>query len=598
MSRTFRGVPARSASVLIVIVFMALLFAIQLINLQVVSAAAMNEESASKRAVPDVIKSVRGDIVDRNGEVLATTDERYDVQLSPKNTKVNGGSFYRKVEGGGIGTVEVTSAQAFEEIGAITGQSGAEIQKIVDDALEEDPKSDFAYVKRGIDLSQLQQLKALDVDWLTFASHHKRVYPNGAVGGNLVGFSGADEEAQAGIELSQDECLAGVDGEEHYERSMDGVPLPGSVVTTREVQNGGTVELTIDRDLQWQAQQIINTQTESVGAEWGYLTIMDAKTGELLAIAEDGSVDPNDVDASEPDKRDARSYIRPYEPGSTFKAVTAAALIDSGTATPTSQHLTPMRWIPEEGVTFGDSTIHDEMPWTLTGILTESSNVGTAYFGTQMSNEERFEYYQKFGFGISTDSGMPMEDSGLLYEPDEWDRQSVYNITFGQAISSTIIQTAGAYQALANDGVRIPPTLVKSCTSADGTVTTYDHGKPVRAVSEESADTVLRMLETVVTHGWYSDLAVIPGYRIAGKTGTAEQSDGEGGYRPDYVNSFAGIFPADDPQYVAVASIAFPSSGDGGTAAIAAFTESAEATIRAFHVPPSTGSLDPYPIEY
>lgn len=598
MNRTFRGVPARSASVLVVIVFMALLFAIQLINLQVVSASALNEESASKRAVPDVIKSVRGDIVDRNGEVLATTDERYDVQLSPKNTKVNGGMFYRKVEGGGIGTVEVTSEQAFEEIGAITGQSGAEIQKIVDDALEADPKSDFAYVKRGIDLAQLQKLKALDIDWLTFASHHKRVYPNGAVAGNLVGFSGADEEPQAGVEVSQNECLAGVDGEEHYERSMDGVPLPGSVVTTREVENGGTVQLTIDRDLQWQAQQIINTQTENVGAEYGYLTIMDAKTGELLAVAEDGSVDPNDVDASEPDKRDARSFIRPYEPGSTFKAVTAAALIDSGTATPTSQHLTPMRWEPEEGVTFGDSTVHDEMPWTLTGILTESSNVGTAYFGTQMSNEERYKYYQKFGFGISTDAGMPVEDSGLLYEPSEWDRQSVYNITFGQAISSTIIQTAGAFQALANDGVRIPPTLVKSCTNDDGSVTTYDHGKPVRAVSEETADSVVRMLETVVTHGWYSDIAVVPGYRIAGKTGTAEQSDGEGGYRADYVYSFAGVFPADDPQYVAVASIGFPSSGEGGVAAITAFREGAEATIRAFHVPPSTGELDPYPIEY
>ncbi|MEV8337957.1 penicillin-binding protein 2 [Leucobacter sp. NPDC077196] len=594
-----RGSSLRRVIALGIIVVASLVFLVRLVDVQVVSAAALNEDAKDKRAVPVAIPSVRGDIVDRDGEVLATTDERYDVQLSPKNTRLNDGVFYRLDAERGVGTVEVTAAQAFEEIGEVTGQSGEEIQKIVDDALAENSKSDFAYVQRSIDLTQLNALKALEIPWLTFESQHTRTYPNGAVGGNIVGFSGADDVPQAGVELSQDACLTGVDGTETYERSEDGVALPGSVVVTRKVQDGGTVQLTIDRDLQWEAQQAINQQVQSVGAAYGLLTVMDVKTGELVAIAEDGSVDPNDVDASDPTKREARSFTSPYEPGSTFKTITAAALIDQGVATPASQNLTPDYLEPEPGVRFGDAFNHPEMPWTLTGILTQSSNVGTSMLGAQLSPETRYDYLKRFGIGTATEAGMPVEDSGLLYAPEDWDRQTSYNTMFGQGLSSTVVQTAGVYQTIANQGVRVPPSVVKDCVAADGSTTTPEHGDPVTAVSESTAADVMGMLETVTTEGWFSDLISIPGYRVAGKTGTAEQVDPATGlYRTDYVHSFAGIFPADDPQYVAVASIAFPTAGDGGVAALTAFRQAAEATIRTFHIPPSTGEFTPLPTEY
>ena len=594
-----RGSSLRRAIALAIIVVAAIVFLVRLVDVQVVSAAALNEDAKDKRAVPVAIPSVRGDIVDRDGEVLATTDERYDVQLSPKNTRLNDGVFYRFDTERGVGTVKVTAAQAFEEIGAVTGQSGEEIQKIVDDALSDNPKSDFAYVQRSIDLTQLNALKALEIPWLTFESQHTRTYPNGAVGGNIVGFSGADDVPQAGVELSQDACLTGVDGTETYERSEDGVALPGSVVVTRKVQDGGTVQLTIDRDLQWEAQQAINQQVQSVGAAYGLLTVMDVQTGELVAVAEDGSVDPNDVDASDPAKREARSFTSPYEPGSTFKAITAAALIDQGVATPASQNLTPDYLEPEPGVRFGDAFNHPEMPWTLTGILTQSSNVGTSMLGAQLDAETRYDYLKRFGVGIATQAGMPVEDSGLLYEPGDWDRQTSYNTMFGQGLSSTVVQTAGVYQAIANKGVRVPPSVVQECVEADGTTTAPEHGEPVTAISESTAAEMMGMLETVTTEGWFKDLIAIPGYRIAGKTGTAEQVDPATGlYRTDYVHSFAGIFPADDPQYVAVASIAFPTAGDGGVAALTAFRQAAEATIRTFHIPPSTGEFQPLPTEY
>ncbi|UBH06362.1 penicillin-binding protein PbpB [Leucobacter sp. Psy1] len=597
--RSLRIPRGRRLLALVAIFAVAIIFVIRLADVQLVSAAALNADARDKRAVPVTIPSVRGDILDRNDSVLASTDELYDVQLSPKNTRINGGKFYRQEVDGGIGTVEVTNAEAYAEIGEITGQSADEIAKIVDDALENDPKSDFAYVTRSVDLTQLNRLKELMIPWLTFESHHERSFPNGAVAGNLIGFSGYGEEPQSGVELSQDACLTGKDGQEEYERSEDGVPLPGSVVVTEQAEDGGDVKLSIDRDLNWQAQQIINEQVEEVSAEWGYLVIMDVRTGELVAVAEDGSVDPNDVSASDPAKRESRSFVSPYEPGSTFKAVTAAALIDQGLADPSTQQLTPGQWEPEPGVRFGDATAHGEERWTLNGIMVNSSNVGISMLGDRLDSATLYDYITKFGVGESTHAGMPLEDSGMLFPADQWDRQTSYNIRFGQGVSTTIVQTAGIYQAIANGGERIPPTLVESCTKPDGTVTKPDHGDPVQAISGETAGTMMHVLESVANESWVKDHVSIPGYRIAGKTGTAEQSDGQGGYRSDYVSSFAGIFPADDPQYVAVASVAFPANPEnGGLAATAAFREAAEATIRTFHIPPSSGKYDPLPVNY
>lgn len=593
-----RPLAARRLIAMTLVIAGAIVFTIKLIDVQIVSASELNSDAYEKRGVPVTIPSVRGDIIDREGVVLATTDERFDVQLSPKNVRLNGGKFWRASSTGGVDTVQVTAEEAFAEIAAVTRQSPEEIEKIVDDALKENPKSDFAYVIRAVDLSTLNALKALSIPWLTFSTNNQRTYPNGAVAGNLVGFSGSDGEPLAGIELSQNECLSGVNGEETFERGADGVKLPGSQVITQPVQNGGTVQLTIDRDLQFEAQQAINNEITKTGAEWGLITIMDAKTGELLAVAEDYSVDPNDVDASSPERREARSFTSPYEPGSSFKTLTAAALIDQGAATPLTQNLTPDSIAPEPDVAFSDYFRHGAIPFTLTGILVKSSNVGIAMVGSRLSEDTRHEYLQKFGIGQPTNSGMPAESSGVLHDVADWDRQTSYNTMFGQGLSSTIIQTASAYQAIANDGVRIPPTLVKGCTAEDGTFTEHNAGEPVRVVSSETAAQTRHMLEAVTHQDWIIEPLSIPGYRLGGKTATAEQSNGQGGYRSDFVYSFAGMLPMDDPKYVIVASVAFPKGGVGAVIATRTWNAAAKATIRTFHLPPSSGSYDPLPEQY
>lgn len=587
-----RPLAVRRLIAMAVVLVGALVFTVRLVDLQVVQAATLNAEALDKRGVPETIPSLRGDIVDRNGVVLATTDERYDVQLSPKNVRLNGGKFWRTSE------EQVSAEQAFAEIGTVTGQSAEEIGKIVDDALAEDPKSDFAYVKRSVDLTALNALKELDIPWLTFDVNHQRTYPNGAVAGSLVGFIGSEGQPQAGIELSQDECLVGVDGEETYEKGADGVRLPGSVVVTKTAENGGTVQLTIDRDLQYEAQQAINEQVDSGNAEWGLTTVMNAKTGELLAVAEDHSVDPNDVDASSPDRREARSFTYPYEPGSTFKTLTAAALLDTGAATITTQNLTPFRWDPEPGVTFADSSFHGDVPLTLAGIIVDSSNVGISMLGSRLDEQTRYDYLKKFGIGEETSTGMPLESAGLLQDASDWDRQTSYNTMFGQGLSGTIIQTASAYQAIANNGVRVPPTLVKGCTSADGTFTERKGEDSVQVISPEAAADTRKMLEAMATEGWIAGDAAVPGYRLGGKTGTAEQSDGAGGYRSDFVYTFAGMFPMDDPQYVVISTVAYPKSPPSTVVAVNAWQATVEATIRTFHVPPSEGAYEPLQLTY
>lgn len=586
-----RGNRRRRIAAAAVMLTLVAVFGFRLFDIQVVRAPQLNEDSKDKRSVPVTVPSVRGDIVDRSGNVLASTDQRYDVQLSPKNVK----AFYRAAPDG-KGTVQVSPEQAFAEIASVTGQTPEEIQEIVAEALKDNPKSDFAYVKRSVDLAALNELKSLGIHWLTFEQNPSRVYPNGAVAGSLIGFVGNENQPQAGLELSQNTCLTGVDGVETYERGADGVALPNSTVVMQATQNGGTVNTTISRDLQWQLQQTVNRKTSDVGAEWGMAVVMDVKTGELVAVAEDGSVDPNNVDGTEPNRREARSFTWPYEPGSTFKTITAAALIDTGKATPETPQLTPDYIVMPDGARFGDAFQHGELPFTLAGILVQSSNVGISLLGQQLSNEVRHDYLTKFGVGQPTDSGMPYEDSGMLAAAADWDVQTQYTTMFGQGLSSTIVQTAGIFQTFANGGVRIPPTLVSGCTAEDGTVTPHDGGDPVTVVTPETSATMMHMMEAVVQESNLKDFVGIPGYRIAGKTGTAEQADGQGGYRDTYVHSFAGIFPAEAPRYVAVVSIAHPQGGDGALAALGGFREAAAATIKEFRIPPSSGAYEPLKI--
>lgn len=528
---------------LLLVAFVAV-FVVKLVEIQVVRADEYNAEAEQVRSVTSTVYGARGDIVDANGTLLAGSVMRYDVTLSPKQAKAG--------EAEKPGRLAADAA----ELGAAVGLTGDQVLGIIEQRLAEDAEADFAFVAKQVDVGTYERVKALDIDWVYFQEHPGRTYPNGAVAGNLIGFMSAEGEAQAGLELAQDQCLAGVDGEVTALHSLtDWVDIPGTERTLKQAEQGGTLKLTIDADLQWEVQRILAAQVDAVGADWGMVTVMDAKTGKLLAVADVPTVDPNEPDGVDAEDRGSRSFTDPFEPGSTFKALTAASVIDAGKGDPTSEVVAPYRITPGDA-DINDSAVHDDQRLTLTGVLIESSNTGMSQFGERVSDEQRYQDMVDFGLGAESEVGFPEEATGDLNGGPDWpDDQTRYATMFGQGLTTTAIQVASVYQTLANHGVRMPVQLVSGCEHADGTTTEVPSTAGHEVVSATAADETTAMLERVYLEGWLADKWNIPGYRVAAKTGTAQVADGDGGYRSEYLVSVSGYAPADDPQFVVSVSI-------------------------------------------
>lgn len=578
---------------LVVITLVVGVFIGRLVDIQVVRAADLNQEAAGNQTKTIEVDGTRGAIVDSNGVLLADSVMRYNMTMSPKNVK----PFPRETDDG---EKIVSVEQAAGEIGAITGQTVEQILAIVSDSLAADPESDYATVVKAVDLDTYQKLDELDIPWTYFETNPGRIYPSGAVAGNLVGYVGAEDEAQEGVEYAQNSCLAATDGSETYERGADGVRIPGSTISSTPAVDGSEVVLTIDSDLQYYAQQVLAQQVQAVGGSSGMAVVQEVKTGKLLAVADYPTVDPNDVGATEADYRGSRAFTSPFEPGSTFKAITAAALIDQNAATPTTQVVAPYRYIAPNGADINDSDYHGDENLTLTGVLKESSNTGISKLGEKLSDETRYDYLKKFGIGTETAVGFPGEDSGILHDYEDWDNQTEYATMFGQGLSATAVQIASVYQTLGNAGVRLPVQLVEGCRNADGTVTEAPAGTGVQAVSEAAADTTVQMLQSVVNEGWLSDVLTIPGYNVAAKTGTAQQADGSGAYGDSstYIVSLAGVAPAEDPQYVVSVNIFDPDTMRSSGAAAPVFQQIMTQVLKANRVQPSATPAVDYPSEW
>jgi cell division protein FtsI (penicillin-binding protein 3) len=552
--RGFRGrALVRPGLVLLLVVALAGVFLVRLTDVQVVQAAQLRADSKDRRSVTTTLPGSRGDIVDADGTVLATTVTRYRVTAVP----------WIAAKGG---QVAADSSRIAKALGLSSDA--------VETALTADPKASYALVAKQITFDALQRVKALDLGWLYYQAVPKRTYPAGSVAGNLVGFVGADQDAQAGIEYGWNRCLAGQDGEAVAETASDRTPIPGTETVVKAAQPGGTVRLTIDRDLQYYAQQVLEQRARETGAAWGAVVVEEVATGKLLAVADWPTVNPNDV-ARTADQDSAalgsRAFTAPYEPGSTMKAITASMLLDAGVASPGSRVVAPYRWRSADGADINDSEVHGDEHLTLTGVLVQSSNTGISQLGSKISSADRLAYLKRFGFGAETAVGFGAEAAGSFgADAPDWDAQTRYATMFGQGLTTSAIQMASAYQTLANGGVRLPVRLVESCTDADGTVHAVETGEGTRAVSASAADATVRMLENVATKGWLADQVRIPGYRVATKTGTAQEVDETGGYGKDYLVSMAGTAPADDPRYVVYVALSQPTkmNNSGATAPI------------------------------
>lgn len=555
----------------------------KLVDIQVVNAAELQKKSVNAKEVQTALVGARGSIVDDSGTVLADTVYKYTAAVSPRDAVA-----------GKDGKANMIAAAA--KIGAITGQGGPAVQKIIEDALAVNPKSQYALVKTGLDVGAFNKLDKLPYAWLTFTKVPARTYPNGAVAGNLLGFVSAG--GLGGLEDSENTCLAGENGSQTYQRGADGVAIPGSTVTQKPAKDGGTLKLTIDRDLQWFSEQTLAQQVAATGSTFGFVTVAEAKTGKIKAIAQWPALDPNNIDATDSKYWGLLPFTTPYEPGSTFKALTAAMLIDKGAATPTSQVLAPYRFVSGQGADLHDSGYHDPERLTLTGVLMNSSNVGMSMLGSALPDQTRYDYLKKFGIGDATGLPYPGQSDGILNPVADWDDQTKYATMFGQGVSATQVQMVSAYQALANGGSRIPLSLVEGCTKADGTVVDVPKPKATQVVSAAAANTTLGMMESVVTDGELAKQLQIPGYRIAAKTGTAQQPDGKGGYLPSYYVSVMGVAPVDDPQYVVSVNLGYPTTITSSAAAAPLFHTIMSQVLKTYRVKPSTSSPAEYPPYY
>lgn len=586
-TRATRSPRRRTVVALAVVLVILTAFIVRLVDIQVVRAADYVADSMNtgNLGTTEKITGNRGSIVDANGAVLASSNLVYDAQLDPW--------LITDLEENPSTSSPMPWTEASEKIAGITGMKTDEVRSIVSDKLADDPEARYAQLKRGLSTEQYLALGELDLPYLAWESRSERVYPNGAVAGNVVGFLNGDGAGQYGIEKLDTTCLAPENGERSYLKDSSGtVKIPGSE-RVKPAVDGGTVKLTIDSDLNWYMQQMIAEEAKRQGARGGTVMVQEVKTGKIRAAAEYPALDPNDVDATPAEYWRSQIFSRTYEPGSTFKPVTAATLLEEGAANMGTVVSAESRERFPNGANIGDAFPHPRYDYTLAGALIDSSNVAVSKLGTMVSPEVRYQYLKKFGVGQQTAIGFPGEEPGGVAEPANWDNQSLYTTTFGQAFTVTPMQVASAYQTIANGGERIDPTLVESCTGVDGTERRTEP-KRTRVVSEGTATQVLRMLENVSVQGGLAETIKVPGYRIGTKTGTAQVEDGKGGYKAGvYYTSILGVAPIEDPQYIVMVTLDEPTKITSSAATAPALQKALTQVLKTYRVAPSSEPMGP-----
>jgi cell division protein FtsI (penicillin-binding protein 3) len=546
----------------------------RLVYVQVIDAERLNGISTQARETTRTIPAVRGNIVDVDGRILATTVVSWDVNVDPKI----------------VGPVVLTidgKKEAFTKEQIAEKLSG--ILKVPTEVLIEKMTgtSRYANLKKSVSAATYTKLIELNLPWLYFDQKQVRHYPDGAVAGNLLGFVGSDGSALEGIERMMNSCLAGTDGKETYIEGADRIRIPSSVQTIQQVKHGSDVVLSINSDLQYSAQQEMAATVRRLKADWASAIVIEAKTGRILAAAEAPTVDPNNPGGVEAQNRSSRIFRSSFEPGSILKPVAAATAIDVGKATPLSQVVAPYSLRMPWGQYINDSHQHPPDKLTLTGVLVDSSNTGLVQLGGKVSSKTRYEYMQKFGMGSKTGVNFEGESSGLLANYKNWDKMTDKTVMFGQGVSLTPIQTASIYQAIGNKGVRLSPVLVDGCRDSSGAIAKTTVDAPVRVISEETAQTTIDMLEKVVEFGSIGRTARIQGYRVGGKTGTAQIAEGKG-YGRLFAVSFVGLAPVEDPKYI-VAVTAFRSrTVSNSLGATPGFVSVMKQVLKTYAVPPST----------
>ncbi|CAN2192511.1 FtsI Cell division protein FtsI/penicillin-binding protein 2 [Candidatus Nanopelagicaceae bacterium] len=419
-----------------------------------------------------------------------------------------------------------------------------------------------------------------------------REYPSGKLISSLVGFVRADGVGATGIESSMNSTITGTAGRYSYARA-NGAEIPGSQSEIVAPKAGTTVRLTIDRDVQWVAAKAIAEAVKSTGAVNGTVIVMDPKTGAIIAHATAPTFDPNNTKGVSLDLMRNPSVQDVYEPGSTGKVMTMAAALEEKTVTPTTVFTVPYG-LYRAGKTFHDHEKHGIQKLTTAGILAVSSNTGSIKVGETLGSERLYDYLTKFGIGTKTGSGLPGESAGILRPVKTWSGTTAPTVAFGQGYSVTAMQATSVFATIANGGVRVSPTVIAGTSDSSGHFTPAGNRESVRVIGEETAAKLRIMMEGVVSANGTAPSAAIAGYRVAGKTGTAQRVDPITGKYSGYTASFIGFAPADSPRYVINVTLQRPRNGHyGGSLCGPVFKKVMTFVLQSEHVAPTGTKIQP-----
>ncbi len=556
------GHRSRFSAVRLLLVAVLLVAGVKLVQVQWFDAAALSAAAERQRTQTIDIPAQRGSIVDRNGAKLAFSVEVRTLSVNLKALHKSMDDFAAK-NPGTQKTFDSETAAAAKYIAAKVPNQLNE-QQLLD--LLRKPAS-FTYLVNNVEPSVAADI-VKHFAWIGVEKRALREYPGGGLAANIVGAANWRSEDKdvskhnlhglVGLELLRDNDLAGTPGRMmvNTKNGSDNVVIPGTEHDLQAAVPGSDLELTIDSDLQYEVQRQLSDYVQQSHAKGGQAVVMDAKTGEVYALANDKTFDPNDPSTWNADDLANPAVTTPFEPGSVNKLVTATGAIEYGVATPESTVEVP------GALQVADKTVHDAwthgtQTFTTTGIFAKSSNIGTLLLAQKIGEERYANLLKSFGLGQRTGVGLPGESAGSVPARSQWSATTFGNLPIGQGLSMTILQMAGMYQAIANDGLRVEPRIVKAKVNPDGTTVPEPAPKSVRVVDPQTAKTVRDMMRAVAQNGkglqkGTAPTAAVEGYQISGKTGTGQQVDPRTKAYSDHLYNitFAGILPADHPRFV------------------------------------------------
>lgn len=576
----------RMRTILLLTVVVFSVFLAQLVRIQGLDSGAVAAQARAMRTASNVaIPALRGEIVSSDGAVLATSLERVAVVADPQVVCLYGSENAKTCD---PTWRPAAIGKAARELAPLVGRSEAELTAKLSQ------KGRYVILSRSVPPASWSRIADLGIPGVyrdIAESRPVRSYPQGGASAALVGWLQVGERPVGGIEKIADEHLAGVQGKASYETAGDGSILPLGQQTLVPARDGTDVVATIDSNLQWYAQNALANQVAKTQALSGTVIVMDVHSGDLLAVASSPTFDPNRVTTSR-GTLDDPAFTDVFEPGSTAKVMTIATALDRGAVKSDTPVVIPNS-VHRYHTRFHDSHDHGTELRTVAGTLAESSNVGTLLVSETLKAETLEQGLRAFGVGAVSGVGFPNESAGLFPRAADWNGTQRYTISYGQGVSVTAIQAASVYQALANGGVRVTPRLIAGTRGADGDLVPAPPAASREVVSAKTATEVTRMLEGATSDEGTAPAARIDGYRVAGKTGTADRVDPRTGRYSGKTASFIGFAPADKPELVVAVILQRPVKGYfGGTVAAPVFHDVMQYALQARGIPP-TGTKAP-----